>query len=110
MNITDIFIKRPVLASVVSLLILLMGVRSAFELPVRQFPLSQSATVTITTAYYGADQEVIAGFITAPLENAIAQAQGIDYLTSKSLPGVSVIVATLRLNYDGNRALKRACG
>ena len=105
MNFTDIFIRRPVLATVVSLLILVLGVRSLFSLPVNQFPRTQNAVVTISTAYYGADAQTVAGFITQPLESAIAQAQGIDYLASSSSSGVSTITATLRLNYDANRAL-----
>ncbi|MET0378256.1 MAG: efflux RND transporter permease subunit, partial [Spongiibacteraceae bacterium] len=105
MNITDVFIRRPVLACVVSLVILVLGLRALFDLPIRQFPESQSATVTVTTAYYGANPDVVAGFITTPLESAISQAQGIDYLSSTSSSGLSTITATLRLNYDGNRAL-----
>ncbi len=105
MNFTDIFIRRPVLALVVSLLILVLGMRSLSSLPINQYPKTQSAVVTISTAYFGADAQTIAGFITQPLESAIAQAQGIDYLSSSSTSGVSVITATLRLNYDGNRAL-----
>ena len=102
---TDIFIRRPVLALVVSLLILLLGLRAVGSLPVNQYPQTQNAVVTITTAYFGADPETIAGFITQPLEGAIAQAQGIDYLSSMSIAGVSTITATLRLNYDANQAL-----
>jgi multidrug efflux pump len=105
MNFTDIFIRRPVLAMVVSLLILVLGLRSLASLPVNQYPHTQNAVVTVTTAYYGADAQTIAGFVTQPLEAAIAQAQGIDYLSSSSSSGVSVITATLRLNYDANRAL-----
>ncbi|NDB09539.1 MAG: multidrug efflux protein, partial [Burkholderiaceae bacterium] len=102
---TDLFIRRPVLALVVSLLILLLGLRSIGSLPVNQYPQTQNAVVTITTTYFGADPETIAGFITQPLEGAIAQAQGIDYLSSVSISGVSTITATLRLNYDSNQAL-----
>jgi multidrug efflux pump len=105
MNITDIFIRRPVLASVVSLLILVLGLRALFALPVREYPKTENAQVTITTNYYGASPDTIAGFITTPLEAAVAEAQGIDYLTSSSATGVSTITATLRLNYDANRAL-----
>ena len=105
MNITDIFIKRPVLATVVSLLILVLGLRSAGLLPVREYPATQNAVVTVATAYTGADPALIAGFITTPLENAIAQAGGIDYLTSNSTKGLSTISANLRLNYDPNKAL-----
>ncbi|MDE2422478.1 MAG: efflux RND transporter permease subunit, partial [Gammaproteobacteria bacterium] len=105
MKFTDIFIRRPVLAATVSLLILILGLRSLFSLPINQYPQTQNATVTISTTYYGADAQTVAGFITQPLEAAIAQAQGIDYLSSSSSNGVSVITATLRLNYDANRAL-----
>ena len=105
MNFTDIFIRRPVLAMVISMLILVLGLRSLFSLPVNQFPRTQNAVVTVSTAYFGADAQTMAGFITQPLESAIAQAQGIDYLSSSSSLGVSTITATLRLNYDANRAL-----
>ncbi len=105
MKFTDLFIKRPVLATVVSLLILVLGLRSAGMLPIRQFPVIQNAVVTVTTVYYGADPALVAGFITTPLENSIAQANGIDYLTSASRQSVSMIQAYLRLNYDPNKAL-----
>jgi multidrug efflux pump len=105
MNFTDIFIRRPVLASVVSLMILVVGLRSYNSLPVLQFPRTENTVVTVTTTFYGADPDVIAGFITTPLENAIAQANGIDYMTSSSTPGVSTITVNLRLNYDGDKAL-----
>ena len=105
MNFTDIFIKKPVLALVVSMMILVLGVRALAQLPVREYPESQIANITVTTTYFGADAEVIAGFITAPLEAAIAQAQGIDYIFSTSNSGVSVINVSLRLNYDATKAL-----
>jgi multidrug efflux pump len=105
MRFTDIFIRRPVLASVVSLMILVLGLRSYNLLPVLQFPRTTNTVVTVTTTFYGADPDVIAGFITTPLENAIAQANGIDYMTSASTPGVSTITVNLRLNYDGDKAL-----
>jgi multidrug efflux pump len=105
MNITDIFIKRPVLATVVSLLILVLGLRSMGLLPVREYPETQNAVISVSTAYVGADPAVMAGFITTPLENAIAQANGIDYMTSNSAAGSSLIQANLRLNYDPNKAL-----
>jgi multidrug efflux pump len=105
MKFTDLFIERPVLSAVVSLLILVLGLRAISQLPVSQFPQTENAVVTISTAYYGADANTIAGFITQPLEAAIAQAQGIDYLSSSSSTGVSVITATLRLNYDSSRAM-----
>jgi len=105
MNFTDTFINKPVLAIVVSALILVLGVRALTDLTVRQFPKTENAVVTVTTAYFGADAQTIAGFITQPLEQAISQAQGIDYLSSSSVSGVSTITATLRLNYDANKAL-----
>ncbi len=105
MKFTDLFIKKPVLAIVVSLLILVLGFKAVTSLTVRQYPKTENATVTVATAYYGADSQTMAGFITQPLEQAISQAQGIDYLSSSSVAGVSTITATLRLNYDANRAL-----
>lgn len=104
-RITDIFIERPVLATVLSLMILVLGLRSIGSLPVREYPYTENAIVTVSTAFVGADPEVIAGFITTPLEKSIAQANGIDYLTSSSTLGISTINATLRLNYDSNKAL-----
>jgi len=105
MKFTDIFVERPVLATVVSLMILVLGLRAIFQLSITQYPQTENATVTISTTYYGADAQTVAGFITQPLEQAISQAQGIDYLSSSSSTGSSVITATLRLNYDSNRAL-----
>lgn len=105
MNFTDLFIRRPVLAMVVSLAIFVVGLRAILSLPVLQYPRTENAIVTVTTAYYGADSDVIAGFITSPLEIAIAQANGIDYMTSTSVTGLSTITAFLRLNYDPNKAL-----
>ncbi|MHB1690230.1 MAG: efflux RND transporter permease subunit [Thiomonas sp.] len=102
---TDIFIERPVLATVVSLVILVLGLRSVGLLPVLQYPYTQNAVVTITTAYPGADANLVASFITTPLENAVAQANGIDYMTSSSVQSVSTITANLRLNYDPDKAL-----
>src|SRR5689334_20373060 len=89
MHFTALFIRRPVLSVVVSLLILVLGLRAFLMLPVREFPRTINAVVTVNTTYYGADPDVIAGFITAPLEGAIAQADGIDYLTSTSRSGSS---------------------
>src|SRR5579885_1548239 len=99
MKFTDIFIRRPVLATVVSLMILVLGLRAAGSLPILQYPRTQNAVVTVKTLYYGADPDVVAGFITTPLENAIAQANGIDYMSSVSQTSVSTIPAFLRLNY-----------
>lgn len=104
-RITDLFIRRPVLACVVSLLILVLGLRSIFSLPIRQFPFTENAIIKVTTYFIGAEPEVIAGFITTPLENSIAQAGGIDYMTSISTQSVSTINVKLLLNYDSNAAL-----
>ncbi|MBY6203631.1 efflux RND transporter permease subunit [Halomonas denitrificans] len=105
MRFTDLFVRRPVLSTVVSLLILLLGARAALELEVRQYPELQSTTVTVTTAYPGADSELVKGFITTPLQQAIAEAEGIDFLASTSGQGVSTIQARMVLNYDANDAL-----
>lgn len=105
MNFTDIFIRRPVLATVISLMILVLGLRAVFALPILQYPRTQNAVITVATSYYGADADVVAGFITTPLEKAIAQADGIDYMTSTSQSGVSTITVNLRLNYDSSKAL-----
>jgi multidrug efflux pump len=105
MKFTDIFIRRPVLASVVSLMILVVGIRAGTTLQVLQYPRTENAVVTIATTYYGADPDIIAGFITTPLEQAVAQANGIDYMTSTSMSGVSTITVNLRLNYDSNKAM-----
>jgi len=105
MNFTDIFIRRPVLAIVVSLLILLVGLRSLQLLNVSQYPKSETAVVRVMTTYTGADAELIKGFITTPLEREIASADGIDYLESSSSQGTSTITAHLELNYPPYDAL-----
>src|SRR5579872_4179720 len=105
MQLTDLFIKRPVLASVVSLTILVLGLRSMATLPIMQYPFTQNAVVTVTTAFTGANPDVVAGFLTTPLENSISQAGGIDYMTSSSTLGTSTINANLRLNYDPLKAV-----
>ncbi len=105
MKFTDIFIHRPVLASVLSLFILVLGLRSIGLLPVLQFPRTENAVVTVKTAYIGANADLVAGFITTPLENSIAQANGIDYMTSTSTQGLSTITANLRLNVNVNEVL-----
>ncbi|MGY6553296.1 MAG: efflux RND transporter permease subunit [Wenzhouxiangella sp.] len=105
MRFTDVFINKPVLALVVSLFILLLGLRAMFDLNVRQFPEIQNAVITVTTTYIGADAALVQGFITTPLEREVAQAEGIDYLVSTSVPGVSVIQAFLRLDADPSAAL-----
>ncbi|MEN6543282.1 efflux RND transporter permease subunit [Parvibaculum sp.] len=105
MHFTDIFIRRPVLATVVSLLILVLGLRSVSLLPILQYPRTENAVVTVTTSYYGASADVVAGFITTPLEASIAQANGIDYMSSSSLQSLSQIQVQIRLNYDSAKAL-----
>ncbi len=105
MKFTDLYINKPVLAIVVSLVIFVLGVRSLGLMPIREFPFTQNAVVTVSTSYSGADAEVIASFLTTPLERAIAQANGIDFLTSTSTENSSTITANLRLNYDPQRAL-----
>jgi Cation/multidrug efflux pump len=105
MKFTDIFIRKPVLATVVSLFILVLGLRSFTELNVRQYPELQNAAVTVSTAYYGADADLIQGFITALLDREVASAEGIDYLVSSSTAGMSTIQAYIRLDYDANEAL-----
>jgi len=104
MRFTDLYIKRPVLASVVSLLILLFGLNSLTSMPVRQYPRMDNTVITVTTSYPGADSELIAGFITTPLEAAVASAEGIDYMTSSSTQGVSTITLTIKLNFDAQVA------
>ena len=110
MKFTDIFVQRPVLSLVLSMLILVLGGRAIFGLPVSQYPETENAIVTISTTYYGADAETVAGFITQPLENVIAQANGIDYITSSSTNSLSTITVNLRLNYDYNRAMTEMLG
>ena len=105
MKLTDLFIRRPVVAAVLSLLILLAGVQSARTLIVRQYPKSDIAVVSITTTYVGANADLVRGFITTPLERVIASADGIDYIESSSAQSLSTISVHLKLNYDGNAAL-----
>ena len=105
MRFTDTYIQRPVLASVVSLLIFVVGLRAIGSLEVRQYPKTQDTVVTVSTSYPGASSELVKGFITTPLQQAIAEAQGIDYLSSTSRQGQSVIEAHMRLNYPPNDAV-----
>src|SRR3977135_3801368 len=102
---TDLFIKRPVLAMVVSFVILIAGLQAMKTISVRQYPRSDIAAITVTTVYVGADAELVRGFITTPLERAIAAADGIDYIQSQIAQGSSTITARLKLNYDANKAL-----
>ena len=105
MNFTTIFVKRPVLASVVSLLIFVLGLRSINSLEIREYPETKDTVISVSTAYPGASSELIKGFITTPLQQAIAQAEGIDYIFATSTQGSSTIEAHMRLNYDANDAI-----
>src|ERR1700754_1843493 len=102
---TDIFIKRPVLSLVVSALILLIGFKAATSLPIRQYPKLSNTVVTITTTYPGASPDLMQGFITTPIEQAVASAEGVDYITSSSVQGASTIQVFIKLNFDPNQAL-----
>jgi multidrug efflux pump len=105
MAFTDLFIRRPVLSIVVSLLIFLLGLRALLELPIRQFPLVETTAITIVTTYPGASPELMQGFITTPIEQAIASTEGLDYVIASSTQNRSQIVAYMRLDYDPNKAL-----
>jgi len=105
MKLTDIFVKRPVLAIVVNLVILIAGLQSIRSLSVRQYPRSDIAVVTVSTVYVGANADLVRGFITTPLERVIASADGIDYMESSSAQALSTITVHLKLNYDTNAAL-----
>jgi multidrug efflux pump len=105
MKFTDLFVKRPVLAIVVSLVILIAGLQSIRSLSVRQYPRSDIAVVQVSTVYVGANADLVRGFITTPLERVIASADGIDYMESSSAQGISTITVHLKLNYDTNAAL-----
>src|SRR5438045_8162922 len=105
MRFTDLFIKRPVLAIVVNLVILIAGLQAIRSLSVRQYPRSDIAVVRVSTTYVGANADLVRGFITTPLERVIASADGIDYMESSSAQGLSTITVHLKLNYDTNAAL-----
>ncbi|GFO57828.1 acriflavine resistance protein B [Geomonas silvestris] len=105
MKITDLFIRRPVLAAVVSLIIIIAGLQAIRTLQVRQYPRSENATITVSTVYVGASPELVRGFITTPLERVIAAADGIEYISSQSTLGLSTISVRLKLNYDSTKAL-----
>jgi multidrug efflux pump len=105
MKFTDIFIRRPVLAIVVNLIIIIGGLQAISSLTVRQYPRLERATITVKTAYIGANADLVRGFITTPLERVIAAADGIDYIDSSSTQGLSTISVILKLNHDANQAL-----
>src|SRR4029434_2989163 len=102
---TDIFIKRPVLAIVLNLVIVLVGWRSLQSLPVQQFPRIESSSVLITTVYIGASAEAVRGFLTTPIERAVSAISGVDYIESTSRAGVSSITIHLKLNHNSTAAL-----
>ena len=125
MNVTDIFIKRPVLATVVSLMILALGLKAMGSLPIMQYPFTQNAVVTVSTAYTGAHPSIIAGFLTTPLENSVSQANGVDYMTSSngqhqyqwrklcaaiSLSAVRISLKSTRLNPYLKSRYRHQCG
>src|SRR5437867_2052522 len=105
MKLTDLFIRRPVLAVVVNLIILIAGLQSVRTLAVRQYPRSDIAVISVSTVYVGAGADLVRGFITTPLERVIASADGIDFIESSSAQGQSTITVHLKLNYDTNAAL-----
>src|ERR1044071_9828673 len=105
MKLTDLFIRRPVLAIVVNLVIIIAGLQAINRLNVRQYPKLESATVTVRTVYVGADAKLVRGFITTPLERAIAAADGIDFIESQSVQGLSTINVRLKLNFNASGAL-----
>src|SRR5687768_15185478 len=105
MKFTDLFIRRPILAIVVNLVILIAGLQAVRTLNVRQYPRLESATVTVRTVYVGASAELVRGFITTPLERSIAAAAGIDYMESQSVQGLSSIMVRLKLNFPSASAL-----
>src|SRR3954464_3013798 len=105
MRFTDLFVKRPVLAIVVNLVILIAGLQAIRSLSIRQYPRSDIAVVQVTTVYVGANADLVRGFITTPLERVIASADGIDYMESSSAQGLSTITVHLKLNYDASAAL-----
>ena len=105
MKFTDLFVKRPVLAIVVNLVILIAGLQAIRSLSVRQYPRSDIAVVQVTTVYVGASADLVRGFVTTPIERVIASADGIDYMESTSAQGLSTIQVHLKINYDTTAAL-----
>src|ERR1700678_2236136 len=105
MKFTDLFVKRPVLAVVVNLVILIAGLQAIRSLSVRQYPRSDIAVIQVTTVYVGANADLVRGFVTTPIERVIASADGIDYMESTSAQGLSTISVHLKINYDTTAAL-----
>ncbi|MGJ7065214.1 MexW/MexI family multidrug efflux RND transporter permease subunit [Morganella morganii] len=108
MTFTDIFVRRPVLALVVSALIVLLGLFALSKLPIRQYPMLQSSAITITTSYPGASAELIQGFVTQPIAQSVSSVEGVDYLTSSSVQGQSTVTVRMELNRDPTAALAQA--
>src|SRR5918997_3805942 len=102
---TDVFIKHPVLAVVVNLVIVLVGWRALTNLPIQQYPKLESASVIITTVYYGASAETVRGFLTTPIERAVSAIAGVDHVESTSRAGLSTVTVRLKLNHDSTKAL-----
>lgn len=102
---TDIFIRHPVLAIVVNLILVLVGIRCAMSLPIQQFPKLESTSITVTTVYFGASAETVRGFLTTPIERAVSSIAGIDYVESSSIAGISTVTLRLNLNHDSTKAL-----
>src|ERR1700694_200022 len=105
MKFSDLFVKRPVLAIVINLVILIAGLQAIRSLSVRQYPRSDIAVVLVKTVYVGASADLVRGFVTTPVERVIASADGIDYIESESASGLSIITVHLKLNYDTTAAL-----
>lgn len=105
MTFTDLFVRRPVLALVVSTLILLFGALALSQLPIRQYPLLENSTITISTDYPGASSELMQGFVTQPIAQAVSSVEGVDYLSSSSVQGRSVVTVRMSLNRDSTQAL-----
>lgn len=105
MNFTDLFVRRPVLALVISSLIVMLGMLAIKQLPVRQYPMLESSTITIATSYPGASADLMQGFVTQPIAQAVSSVEGIDYLTSSSVQGASLVTVRMELNRDSTQAL-----
>ena len=105
MNFTDLFVRRPVLALVISSLIVMLGMLAIKQLPVRQYPMLESSTITIATRYPGASADLMQGFVTQPIAQAVSSVEGIDYLTSSSVQGASLVTVRMELNRDSTQAL-----
>ena len=105
MKFTDLFVRRPVLALVVSTLILLFGILALSQLPIRQYPMLESSTITVSTEYPGASSELMQGFVTQPITQAVSSVEGIDYLTTATVQGRSLVTLRMQLNRDSTQAL-----